>query len=868
MTDYICPKCGKSFGNKKTDLTRHMQKKIDCTGKSLEDTVKDVVKKVVKEEVKEILPKLIKKDQTAVILNLVDQLHNLMRTRDSIVGTKAFHDISRLLFLRFIQPHLTGHLKTLVDIDLYKTLTNNFELFEAAGEDAIKYIDIYVLNKLRPEDDEDDFNLRSILNIVWKGLLAVHPLTKYIFTPDTFFHCKHKTLKLCIVKIIQTLQKIDFDHLENDIKGLMFEKFVNGYADKGGKEFGQFFTPRSLIHLVFQLNKELYPNFKPTNVYDPCAGSCGFLTEAHKEYEIPGENVYGGELEAEAYTSGLMNLLLTTGDVSNYRKCNSLHDNRLKMFDFITANPPFGHSKDINFIEINENLEVTKPIIKPPKRGEKKKKEPATRTCFELDELYPFQSKEISALFLQHCIAKLENGGVCNIVLPDGQLMVGKNFKKLREYLVDNCVLSAVLSIPNGVFTYAGVATVVLFFSMHPENNTETVKFYETNVDCKEFKFNGEVSYEELEAKNYVLSWKYYKKVEIIQIDTTFELKTLDTICEFLPKRGKYNSSAGQDEGKYRFYSCADGYRFIDKCEYNELCLLINGGGVANVRIDDEFSTSGDVIVMKCDDDITTKYVYYYLKTHLELLDQYMKGSTIKHMSRENLSLIQIPIPLIETQKYLVGKCDIIVNAINQTRGLINSLRECIRVHAEIADDVFTKRGIEKKTFGEICKFLPSSKVYNSSDGHDEGKYKFYSCADEIKFVDKCEYKNLSILINAGSGSGKTKIRMDKEFTASGHVIVVNCDTETATKYLYYYLCTHIDLIEQNMHGSTIKMLTKENLSNMQIFILPSEEGQQKIIDIYDQKYKQIKDLEEGIKPLEEQLNKLIDGYIQQPTDD
>lgn len=85
------------------------------------------------------------------------------------------------------------------------------------------------------------------------------------------------------------------------------------------------------------------------------------------------------------------------------------------------------------------------------------------------------------ALFLR----MLQKGGRCACIVPDGVLFgSSKAHKSIREELVENHQLRAVISMPSGVFKpYAGVSTAVLVFTKTGAGGTDNVWFYDMKAD-------------------------------------------------------------------------------------------------------------------------------------------------------------------------------------------------------------------------------------------------------------------------------------------------------------------------------------------------------------------------------------------------
>ena len=112
MPSYSCELCSKSF-SKKTDFDRHKNRKIPCVEKSVEE----IIEEKVEQKVVEVLAKKDNETHVGIILNLVQSLHDLTRSKASITGQKAYYDIIRLLLLRFMEPHIkpVGKLEDLLN---------------------------------------------------------------------------------------------------------------------------------------------------------------------------------------------------------------------------------------------------------------------------------------------------------------------------------------------------------------------------------------------------------------------------------------------------------------------------------------------------------------------------------------------------------------------------------------------------------------------------------------------------------------------------------------------------------------------------------------------------------------------------------
>lgn len=208
-----------------------------------------------------------------------------------------------------------------------------------------------------------------------------------------------------------------------------------------GRNGGEYYTPRPLIRTIV---KVVDPKIGET-VYDGACGSAGFLCEAYtymheKVKSVADEEIlqtstfYGKELKGLAYIISMMNMILHGVQSPNIIRTNTLTENLNNITpsdqkDVVLANPPFG--------------------------GKERE---------EVQQNFSIKSGETAYMFLQHFIKMMKAGGRAGIVIKNTFLSNG-DAKALREKLLDECQLDTILDLPSGVFTGAGVKTVVLFFT-------------------------------------------------------------------------------------------------------------------------------------------------------------------------------------------------------------------------------------------------------------------------------------------------------------------------------------------------------------------------------------------------------------------
>ena len=265
-------------------------------------------------------------------------------------------------------------------------------------------------------------------------------------------------------KIITGLEDLYTNDISDlDMQGDLYEYMLGKLATAG--QNGQFRTPRHIIKMMTEL-------VKPTPedvICDPACGTAGFLVSAAEYIRAHYENSMTQE-QWDAFASSMfsgfdtdrtmlrisaMNLMLhsISDPEIDYMDSVSKQNEISSKYSVILANPPFKGTIDAE--SINDNLKAV------------------TNT------------KKTELLFLALFLRMLQKGGRCACIVPDGVLFgSSKAHKSIREELVENHQLRAVISMPSGVFKpYAGVSTAVLVFTKTGAGGTDNVWFYDMKAD-------------------------------------------------------------------------------------------------------------------------------------------------------------------------------------------------------------------------------------------------------------------------------------------------------------------------------------------------------------------------------------------------
>ncbi|KAB8183257.1 N-6 DNA methylase [Nonomuraea phyllanthi] len=232
-----------------------------------------------------------------------------------------------------------------------------------------------------------------------------------------------------------------------DLLGAAYEYLIGEFADSAGKKGGEFYTPRPVIRMMVRL-VDPQPD---DSVYDPCAGSGGMLifareyVDEHDPDGVAGRRLTlaGQELSGTSWAMAKMNLLLHGIRDASLKQGDTIGDpkhvanGKLVRFTKILSNPPFS----INY----DKAGATRHFKERFRRG----------WC-------PDSSKKADLMFVQHMVSVLEDGGIAATVMPHGVLFRGGVEREIREKLLIDDVIEAVIGLAPNLFYGTGIPGCIL----------------------------------------------------------------------------------------------------------------------------------------------------------------------------------------------------------------------------------------------------------------------------------------------------------------------------------------------------------------------------------------------------------------------
>ena len=153
-------------------------------------------------------------------------------------------------------------------------------------------------------------------------------------------------------KIVNTLHPLSLTAVDEDIKGVAFEHFIQKTTDTQN-DLGEYFTPRHIVRFMVRL---LNPKFGES-VYDPFCGTGGFLTESFRHISLQKSHgydtydtlhkktVYGREITTTARIAK-MNMILFGDGHSGVEQQDSLKTSTTAEFNNVLSNIPFSQTID------------------------------------------------------------------------------------------------------------------------------------------------------------------------------------------------------------------------------------------------------------------------------------------------------------------------------------------------------------------------------------------------------------------------------------------------------------------------------------------------------------------------------------------
>lgn len=250
-----------------------------------------------------------------------------------------------------------------------------------------------------------------------------------------------------------------------DVIGNGYEFLIKNFAASGGQKAGEFYTPPEVSDLMAEL---LDPQ-QGDSICDPACGSGSLLMKCGRKV-VSNHNskqyaLYGQEAIGSTWSLAKMNMFLHGEDNHKIEWGDTIRNPKLLdkngdliLFDIVTANPPFSLDKWGHDEAEHDKFGRFRRGLPPKTKGD--------------------------YAFILHMIETLKpKTGRMGVVVPHGVLFRGSSEGKIRQQLIQENLLDAVIGLPEKLFYGTGIPAAILIFKK--QKSDRSVLFIDASRECK-----------------------------------------------------------------------------------------------------------------------------------------------------------------------------------------------------------------------------------------------------------------------------------------------------------------------------------------------------------------------------------------------
>lgn len=850
-------------------------------------TENEYLKSVVMEKANSVSNKEALKDK-------IHEIHNYLRNNGAGYGMNALKVFNILYGLKKIEEN------GLLEKVSLKTPDCEFSyLLKLANEDEGEHLAELILGSV----------LDSICDSKLKKLL--------------FYEIPQNIRGSVFVYLIKEIDKItEIEKTCNVLlSGKIYEYFI-GRDESAISELGAYFTDRHIVeYILSKLNPSLNPDGSISSMIDMFGGSGGFTTGyinyLNEKYpnminwETEINKIFHFDMNEDVIKSAGLEFFCLTGvipNMENLKYKNSFADDfNDRKYKYPLTNPPYGGDKNSKTDTQNKRDKIKEYIknelltvedegirirrqkqlkaIESQEKQEKKesdKSKVCVSSCSSRIQRFAYNKglkgndKESCSLMLLMDI--LEVGGTAIGVLKEG-VFFNKTYKDLRKCLVENYNVREVISVPQDQFENTSTKTSIVIFD-NTEEKTREVKFSDLIVEkYEEDKFaevfgeiiiienKGDISRvydkvitcatrdEILNNEICSLNGKDYNKKEV-QCGEDFKLVKLGDIAKL--ENGKQLDKKNIINGIYPVYGGGSSHIGFHNEYNNENCTIVAGTGNYSGLV--QFNTSkfwaSQCFTIKSQNDIVNKYIFIICKSLEKLFREGQGGSAQKFIRASQFKDMQIPIPKSpEKIQEWVDKIFAPYNEKIEKQAKVKELEEFVQNRIR---EISENEECDEVELGSMCEYIKTGK--NKTPDNKQGTlYPYYGTADITGYTNHYLFDGIHILVARNGSMGNCFLVKGKIYP-SDHIFVIKNKNDITINLLYYLIKSISNDIQHKSNGSTIKGISKENLSEIKIKIPKNKQ----LIQELETTFQQIETLQNEVKFAEELYQKLIQELSQE----
>jgi type I restriction enzyme M protein len=277
--------------------------------------------------------------------------------------------------------------------------------------------------------------------------------------------------------------------------GAAYQFLIEHFASESGKKGGEFYTPPEVSTLLAKLLKPK----KGARICDPACGSGSLLIRVAEEIGDNDFALFGQESNGGAWALCRMNMFLHGKDGARIEWGDTLNNPRLleghalKKFDVVVSNPPFSLDK----------------------WGA----ENAARDFYcRFHRGVPPRGKADYA-FITHVIETVADTGKAGVIVPHGVLFRGGSEGRIRQKIILENLLEAVIGLPSNLFYGTGIPAAILIFN--PGKKTSDVLFIDASREYEDAKTRNKLRRQDIEK--IVAAYKNFEPIEKYASRATYD---------------------------------------------------------------------------------------------------------------------------------------------------------------------------------------------------------------------------------------------------------------------------------------------------------------------------------------------------------
>ena len=259
-----------------------------------------------------------------------------------------------------------------------------------------------------------------------------------------------------LASLLTKIAAIDFggDYMDNnsDVFGDAYEYLMGMYASDAGQKGGEFFTPQEVSELLTKIC--VHGKTRVNKVYDLTCGSGSLLLKPAKILGKDNVDIgyFGQEVNSTTYNLCRMNMVLHGIPYDKFdiacedTLINPMHWD-FEPFEVIVSNPPYS----VQWVGDDDVTLINDPRFAPA------------------GVLAPKSKADFA--FIMHTDAWLAPNGVAAIVCFPGIMYRSGAEQKIRQYLIDNNRVDAIIQLPDNLFFGTSIATCIMVLKKNKANN-------------------------------------------------------------------------------------------------------------------------------------------------------------------------------------------------------------------------------------------------------------------------------------------------------------------------------------------------------------------------------------------------------------